>query len=197
MLYPCAMHANRFLVIVGSVRPLRRAVTIAGWVAGLGAEACGARFEVVDLKSLKLKLDDEPGLPAKGVYAHAATRRWSKLVREAAGVVFVTPQYNWGYPAALKNAIDHLFDEWSGKPALIVTYGAHGGDRCSAQLREVLTGVDARVAIAAPALRLTREQIVADDGAVDPARDFESEREGVVGALAELVALAGIETVAR
>jgi hypothetical protein len=61
----------------------------------------------------------------------------------------------------------------------------------------VLTGVDARVAIAAPALRLTREQIVADDGAVDPARDFESEREGVVGALAELVALAGIETVAR
>jgi NAD(P)H-dependent FMN reductase len=42
--------------------------------------------------------------------------------------VFVSPQYNWGYPAPLKNAIDHLYKEWLGKPAVIVTYGGHGGD---------------------------------------------------------------------
>jgi hypothetical protein len=53
----------------------------------------------------------------------------------------VTPQYNWGYPASLKNAIDYLFHEWVGKPGLVVSYGGRGGGKCNAQLREVLKGV--------------------------------------------------------
>jgi NAD(P)H-dependent FMN reductase len=54
--------------------------------------------------------------------------------------VFVTPQYNWGIPAGLKNALDYLFNEWKGKPAMIVSYGGHGGDKCAAAMKVVLGG---------------------------------------------------------
>ncbi|WP_317624034.1 NADPH-dependent FMN reductase [Brevibacterium casei] len=70
----------------------------------------------------------------------------AEIVSEADGIVFVTPQYNGGYPASLKNAIDYLFAEWRDKPALIVSYGGHGGGMSGAQLRSVLEfiGVDLR-----------------------------------------------------
>lgn len=41
----------------------------------------------------------------------------------------------------MKNAIDHLFHEWNNKPAILVSYGAHSGSKCSSQLREVLSGL--------------------------------------------------------
>ena len=37
-----------------------------------------------------------------------------RLVASFQGFVFVTPQYNWGYPAALKNTWDYLYKEWNG-----------------------------------------------------------------------------------
>ena len=46
-------------------------------------------------------------------------------------------QYNWGYPAALKNALDYLYRSWNGKPAMIVSYGSHGGGKGAAQLKQV------------------------------------------------------------
>ncbi len=60
-------------------------------------------------------------------------------------IVFVSPQYNWGYPAPLKNAIDHLYKEWAGKPAMIVTYGGHGGSKCAAQLRQAFAELAAAI----------------------------------------------------
>ncbi len=60
--------------------------------------------------------------------------------------IFVSSQHNWGIPAGLKNAIDYLFNEWKGKPAAIVTYGGHGGDKAGKQLQVVLGGgIDMRV----------------------------------------------------
>ena len=50
-------------------------------------------------------MDDEPGVPAGGVYEFEHTRAWSRKIANADAFVFVTPQYNWGYPAVLKNAI--------------------------------------------------------------------------------------------
>jgi NAD(P)H-dependent FMN reductase len=51
---------------------------------------------------------------------------------------FVTPEYNHGYTAPLKNALDHLYNEWTHKPAAIVSYGGPGGYRAAEQLRQVL-----------------------------------------------------------
>ncbi len=186
------MHTNSYLVIAGSTRPTRRSPVIANWVADLGGELGDAPFKVVDLRDLGLGLDDEPDIPAAGApYASAATRRWSDLVQAAKGVVIVTPQYNWGYPAPLKNAIDHLYREWRGKPLLIVTYGGHGGGRCGAQLREVFGGMKVALADAMPALTLARERIEANDGRIDPATEFAAHLDELTTGLLELVKLAG------
>ncbi len=173
------IHAKPILVIAGSVRPRRIAVDVAHWVAEVGREATQAVFEVVDLKDWPLPMDDEPGVPAGGQYEHEHTRAWSRKVAGAGGFVFVTPQYNWGYPAVLKNALDHLYAEWAGKPAMIVTYGGHGGGRCAEQLLQVCQGLHMAPVATPIAMRIPREMIEGNAGEIDPAAEF-------AGHLAEL-----------
>ena len=102
-------------------------------------------FDHIDIAALNLPFFDEPNIPAKiterpAGYAHEHTRTWSARVECLDAFVFVTPQYNWGIPAGLKNAIDYLYHEWVGKPAVVVTYGGHGGTKCAEQMRMVLGG---------------------------------------------------------
>jgi NAD(P)H-dependent FMN reductase len=111
------------LVVMGSVRPGRLCPKIASWVIGIGAASTALGYELIDLADWPLPFGEEPGIPALGHYTREHTRLWSNKVGGAAGFVFVTPQYNWGYPAVLKNALDHLYREWTGKPLLIVSYG--------------------------------------------------------------------------
>lgn len=75
----------------------------------------------------------------------AGPRSWSRVVSTLDIFIFVTPQYNWGLPAALKNAIDRVYHEWRGKSAIVVSYGGHGGDKCNRQLQEVLQGLKMNV----------------------------------------------------
>lgn len=103
-------------IIVGSVRPVRVGDQIAAVLAPVIAEAAKARVEIVDLAELALPMLDEPLMPALGNYQKSHTITWSEIVKESDAVIFLTPQYNGGYPAPLKNAIDYLFQEWSEKP---------------------------------------------------------------------------------
>jgi NAD(P)H-dependent FMN reductase len=50
-------------------------------------------------------------------------------IKAADGVLIVTPEYNGGYPAALKNVTDVLYEEWHRKPVAIstVSNGPFGG----------------------------------------------------------------------
>jgi NAD(P)H-dependent FMN reductase len=183
------IHRPRLLVIAGSVRPQRICVQVAEWVAAIGREAMAAELELADLRDWPLPMDDEPEIPAAGAgYANEHTRAWSRKIAAAAGFVFVTPQYNWGYPAPLKNALDHLYAEWGGKPAMIVTYGGHGGDRCSRQLREVLTALKMTPVETAPALMLPRAHIEGNSGAIDPAETFAEHAPTIRRGFAELSA---------
>jgi NAD(P)H-dependent FMN reductase len=180
------MTAPKVLVIVGSARSRRICPEIAAWVAEVGRSAVAAEFEIVDLKDWALPMDNEPGIPAAGgEYASEQTRAWSRKVSEGAGVVFVTPQYNWGYPAPLKNALDHLYNEWSRKPAMIVTYGGHSGDKCSRQLRQVLDGLHMRSVSIRPGFALPREQILANTGVIMPAVQFAKHERSLRRAFAE------------
>ena len=114
-------------------------------------------------------------------------------MREADAVVFVTPQYNWGYPASLKNAVDHLHGEWAGKPAMIVSYGSRGGGLCAGQLRQVLQGLDMRTVETMPGLKLGRERIEANAGHIAPAEAFVDQLDELRQAFAQLEqALAGL-----
>ncbi|ERG64153.1 MULTISPECIES: NADPH-dependent FMN reductase [Agrococcus] len=125
-------------IIVGSTRPVRVGRPVADEIAQL-IEAAGADAVMLDLAELRLPLLDEAMPPASGVRSNPHTIAWAERIDALDGVVFVTPDYNAGYPAALKNAIDYLKHEWVGKPAAIVSYGWAGGAASAAQLAAVLT----------------------------------------------------------
>jgi NAD(P)H-dependent FMN reductase len=161
-------HRKTALLIMGSTRASRNCPRITQWIAGIGRAYLNC--EIVDLHDWQLP-DDEPAIPAIGPYAQAHTRAWSEKIKSADAVIFVTPQYNWGYPAALKNAIDHLYDEWHKKAAAIVTYGGHGGGKCSKQLKQVAKGVKLHVVKPAPAIVLPKA-VIRENAPFDPVRDF-------------------------
>lgn len=100
----------------------------------------------IDLAEWNLPMFDESDVPSQvhdpTKYDHAHTRAWAQEVLRYDAFIFVVPQYNWGYPAVVKNAIDYLYHEWKGKAAMVVSYGGHGGGKCNAQLRQVLCGVN-------------------------------------------------------
>jgi NAD(P)H-dependent FMN reductase len=146
------------LIIMGSVRHGRRCPAIVEWAAARRPSSLAC--EVVDLKEWHLPMDDEAAIPATGTYANEHTLTWSQKIKGADGFVIVAPQYNWGYPAVLKNALDHLYDEWNKKPLMIVTYGGHGGDKCAKQLRTVAKGLHMKPVWTSPALAITRAQIL-------------------------------------
>jgi NAD(P)H-dependent FMN reductase len=165
------IHQSKILVIIGSTRSRRICPQIARWVAEIGRTSIERDFEVVDLKDWPLPMDDEPGIPAAHDYLNDHTKAWSRKIADAGAIVFVAPQYNWGYPAALKNAIDHLYKEWHGKPAMIVSYGHRGGGKCAAQLRQVLKGVHMKP-VANALLKIDKDRIKANTGDIDPAVTF-------------------------
>jgi NAD(P)H-dependent FMN reductase len=135
---------NRVAVVVGSTRPTRICAGIAGWVMKTAQETSGLEYRLVDLAEVGLPFLDEPLKPALGRYQHEHTKAWSRTVSSFGGFVLVFPQYNWGYPAPLKNALDFLYQEWAGKPVTCVTYGTRGGNRGAAQMHGVLQGLHMR-----------------------------------------------------
>jgi len=129
-------------IIIGSTRPGRFGPTAAKWIYHIAAERTDAQFALVDLKELNLPLFDEEKHPVFHQYEHEHTKRWSSIVAEADGFIFVNPEYNFGVNGALKNAIDFLFREWQYKPLSFVSYGAGaGGKNAQQQLRGIVANL--------------------------------------------------------
>ena len=125
-------------IVTGSTRPGRNNIAVARWVFELAAKRRDASFELVDIADYQLPLLDEPLPPALGRYSHPHTKRWAAKIASFDGYVFVTPEYNHGTSAALKNAIDYLYAEWNHKAAGFVGYGAASGTRAVEHLRLVM-----------------------------------------------------------
>ncbi len=128
-------------VVTGSTRPNRNSPAVAEWVASRAVGRERAEYEVVDISQWGLPLLDEPVPASAGRYSHEHTKRWAAEVDRFDGFVFITPEYNHGLPAALKNAIDFVFAEWGNKAAGFVSYGSAYGVRAVEQLRLVLAEV--------------------------------------------------------
>jgi NAD(P)H-dependent FMN reductase len=127
-------------IIVGSTRPGRAGAPIAQWFAARAKDHGGFDVNVVDLAEVGLPLLDEPNHPRLRTYTQQHTKDWSAIVDAADAVVFVTPEYNYGYPASVKNAIDYLHQEWQHKPVGFVSYGGvAAGTRAVQQLKQVVT----------------------------------------------------------
>ena len=130
-------------VILGSTRQGRSGEKVARWFMAHARARSDLDVELVDLRDWPLPFFDQQVPPMMGGYSDAAQQRWAAQVARADGYVLVTPEYNHGYPAVLKNALDHLFSEWNGKPVAFVGYGGPGGGlRAVEQLRQVVVELE-------------------------------------------------------
>ncbi len=125
-------------IVAGSTRPDRFNIQPATWIYNLAKARTDIHAELLDLIEINLPLLDEAAPPSLGKYTHEYTKKWSVAVKEADGFIFVTPEYNHSTSAALKNAIDYLFEEWNYKPVSFVSYGSlAGGSRAVEHLRGI------------------------------------------------------------
>lgn len=127
-------------VIVGSVRQNRFAEKPARWIFGHLKARADVQAELLDLRDFPMPFFDAaltPAWPGRSPYEHPVVKQWTAAVARSDGFIFVAPEYNHGYSAVLKNAIDWVYPEWNRKTAAFVSYGSVMGARAMEQLRQV------------------------------------------------------------
>jgi NAD(P)H-dependent FMN reductase len=133
-------HAPVLEVIIGSTRPDRAGLPVARWIAEHAAKTGEFEVEIVDLAEIDLPMLDEPHHPGARRYTKDHTREFSATIARADAFVLVLPEYNHGYTAPVKNALDFLVHEWAHKPIGLVSYGGvAGGVRAVHALKPVLS----------------------------------------------------------
>jgi NAD(P)H-dependent FMN reductase len=187
----------KLLIVIGSTRPGRVGVPVANWFADQATKHGGFELELVDLADLDLPLLNEPNHPRLRKYTKDHTHTWSGIVDSSDAVVMVTSEYNYGYPAPLKNAIDYLHHEWRHKPVGFVSYGGvAAGTRAVQQLKQVVTALALVPTVASVNIPFV-QQFLTDDRVIegneimlDAARAMLEELLTLHGALAPLRAAA-------
>lgn len=125
----------KIIVLSASVRTGRKSDRVARYFLNYINNNKIGEAELVDLKEFNFPLFEERlkflKEPSKQLQDFAAA------IKNADGIVLVTPEYNGGYPACLKNAIDVLYDEWHRKPVAIATVsdGIFGGSQVITSLQ--------------------------------------------------------------
>jgi NAD(P)H-dependent FMN reductase len=132
----------RLMIVIASTRPGRVGLPIGQWFAELAEKQGEFVVQVADLAELNLPFMDEPNHPRLRAYTQQHTKDWSAMVNAADAFVLVTPEYNHGYAAPLKNAIDYLMHEWMYKPVGLVSYGGvSAGLRAVQMLKPTLSAL--------------------------------------------------------
>lgn len=175
------------LIVIASTRPGRVGLPVGEWFLERARGHGGFEPELVDLAVLDLPLLDEPNHPRLQQYTKEHTQAWSSTVAAADAVVLITSEYNYGYPAALKNALDYLHHEWRHKAVGFVSYGGvAAGTRAVQQLKQVVGALGmypGQVAVNIPFV----QQFLSDDGV----QANETMEQAASGMLDELLMLDG------
>lgn len=122
-------------IISPSVRKGRKSHRIALYFLNLINETNLAEAEVLDLLKYNFPLFNERLKYQDLLFPEAID--FAEKIRSADGVIIITPEYNGGYPASLKNAIDLLTDEWRHKPVAFaaVSDGSFAGSQVITSLQ--------------------------------------------------------------
>ena len=134
-------------VIIGSTREGRFSEKPARWILNHLKNRDGVDARLLDLRDFPMPFFDQPVPPAspgRPAYEHEVVKKWTAAIAQSDGFVFVTPEYNYGPAAVLKNAIDWVYPEWNRKAAAFVSYGSAMGARAVQQLRE--TAIEVQLA---------------------------------------------------
>jgi NAD(P)H-dependent FMN reductase len=127
-------------VIVGSTRQGRFSEKPAHWIFQHLKQRGDIEARMLDLRNFPMPFFDQvvsPATPGRAAYENEVVRKWTAAIGASDGFIFVTPEYNYGPPAVLKNAIDWVYPEWNRKAIAFVSFGGVGGARSVQQLREV------------------------------------------------------------
>jgi NAD(P)H-dependent FMN reductase len=128
-------------VIVGSTREGRFSEKPARWILQHLKKRDRIQARLLDLRDFPMPFFDQattPAMPGRPTFEHEAVQRWTTSISQSDAFIFVTPEYNYGTSAVLKNAIDWVYPEWHRKPAAFVGYGSAMGARAVQQLRETM-----------------------------------------------------------
>jgi NAD(P)H-dependent FMN reductase len=170
-------------IIIGSTRQNRFSEKPANYLFEELKKKEGVEAELIDLRDWPLPFYDEPIPPAanKGNYANPLGRVWANKIGEADGYIMVAPEYNHGYPAVLKNALDWVYPEWNKKPVGFVSYGSVLGSRAIEQLRQVV--IELRMVPIFSSIHIPVEVLMAVRSATHPVDPvlFQPLREGRAG----------------
>ena len=182
-------------IVIVSTREQRQGPAVARWFHTQAERHAGFDLELVDLADVNLPLLDEPHHPRLANYMHEHTKRWSAIVSRADAFVFVTPEYNYGSPPSLVNALDYLLREWAYKPVGFVSYGGiSGGTRSVQMTKQIVTSLRMMPMVEAvthpdvhAVHRPPHARVHADRGAGEGRRGH-ARRAGAMGGGAEAVA---------
>ena len=126
-------------VVVGSTREGRFSEKPAKWILQHLKKRERVDARLLDLRDFPMPFFDQvatPATPGRPAFAHAGVRKWTAAIAKSDGFILVTPEYNYGTSAVLKNAIDWVYPEWNRKAVGFVSYGSAMGARSVQQLRE-------------------------------------------------------------
>jgi NAD(P)H-dependent FMN reductase len=134
-------------VIVGSTRQGRFSEKPAQWIFQRLKNRGGVDARLLDLRDFPMPFFDQPvppAMPGRPPYENEVVKKWTAEIARSDGFIFVTPEYNYGTSAVLKNALDWVYPEWNRKAAAFVSYGSAMGARGVQQLR--LTAIELQLA---------------------------------------------------
>jgi NAD(P)H-dependent FMN reductase len=127
-------------IIIASTRPGRVGPSVAAWIQERAIAHGGFDVELIDLAEVNLPMMDEPNHPRLRKYTHQHTKDWSATIDRGDAYIFVVPEYNYGFNAPIKNAIDYLHFEWEHKALGFASYGGvAAGTRAVQMLKQVVT----------------------------------------------------------
>jgi len=127
----------RIGIVIGSTREGRFGDKPAHWIHEIATQRSDLDIELIDLRDHPLPFFNEPMSPAWAPVKNEAARRWADKLATLDGLIVVTPEYNHGPSAVLKNAFDYAYKEFIRKPIGFVGYGGVGAARAVEQLRLV------------------------------------------------------------
>jgi NAD(P)H-dependent FMN reductase len=154
----------KIALIYGSTRPGRFCDKVASWAAAQISATLAFALDVIDPAS--------PEARGAGKSGESLNLAWLRQhIGAADAFIVVTPEYNHGYPGALKSLIDSVGPEWHAKPVAFVSYGGiSGGIRASEQLRQVFAEVHAVTIRDSVTFSMAWEQFDADGTLKNPDR---------------------------
>ena len=130
---------NVVSVIVGSTRQGRFSEKPAAWILEHLKQQKEVDAQSLDLRDFPMPFFDQqytPAWPGRPPFDNEVVNRWTAAIAASDAFVFVTPEYNYGTSAVLKNALDWVYPEWNRKACAMVSYGGASGARAVQQLRE-------------------------------------------------------------